>query len=95
MKAGDAVALAAEAKWGKEDSSPTSAQLDGLAASPVLTFTPERGLLRKQPASWRYEDTGRYAGKAAIELAQPGFTDTRTSTGPTGGPQPRRCRACS
>ena len=43
--------------------------LDGIADSPVLTFTPEHGLLRKQPASWRYEDTGRYAGEAAIELA--------------------------
>ena len=75
MKAGDAVAQAAEVKWSKEDSSPTSMPLDGIADSPVLTFTPARGLLRKQPASWRYEDAGRYAGKAAIELAQPGFTD--------------------
>ena len=50
--------------------------LNGLADSPVLTFTPERGLFfRKQPASWRYEDTGRYAGEAAIELPQPSFTD--------------------
>ena len=75
MKAGDEVALAAGLKWSKEDSSPTSMPLNGLADSPVLTFTPERGLFRKQPASWRYEDTGRYAGEAAIELAQPGFTD--------------------
>ena len=75
MKAGGAVAQAAAKKWGKEDSSPTSMPLDGIADSPVLTFTPERGLFRKQPASWRYEDTGRYAGEAAIELAQPGFTD--------------------
>ena len=75
MKAGGAVAQAATKKWGKGDSSPVSMPLDGIADSPVLTFTPERGLFRKQPASWRYEDTGRYAGEAAIELAQPGFTD--------------------
>ena len=75
MKAGGAVAQAAAKKWGKEDSSPTSMPLDGIADSPVLTFTPVRGLFRKQPASWRYEDAGRYAGEAAIELAQPGFTD--------------------
>ena len=75
MKAGGAVAQAAMKKWGKGDASPVSMPLDGLADSPVLTFTPERGLFRKQPASWRYEDTGRYAGEAAIELAQPGFTD--------------------
>ena len=67
MKAGDAVAQAA-LTWGKEDSSPTAMPLDGIADSPVLTFTPERGLLRKKPASWRYEDAGRYAGKAAIEI---------------------------
>ena len=75
IKAGDEVAMAASEKWRKEDSSPTSMPLNGLADSPVLTFTPERGLFRKQPASWRYEDTGRYAGEAAIELPQPSFTD--------------------
>ena len=69
MKAGDEVGLAAAKKWLMKDSSPTSMPLDGIADSPVLTFTPERGLFRKQPASWRYEDTGRYAGEAAIELA--------------------------
>ena len=67
MKAGGAVAQAA-LTWGKEDSSPASMPLDGIADSPVLTFTPEGGLLRKRPAIWRYEDTGRYAGKAAIEI---------------------------
>ena len=75
IKAGDVVARKAAAKWGGADSSPTSMPLDGIDGVPVLTFTPEHGLLRKKPASWRYEDAGRYAGEAAIELEQPGFTD--------------------
>ena len=75
IKAGDVVARKAAAKWGVADSSPTAMPLDGIDGVPVLTFTPVRGLFRKQPASWRYEDAGRYAGEAAIELEQPGFTD--------------------
>ena len=75
IKAGDVVARKAAAKWGVADSSPTAMPLDGIDGVPVLTFTPVRGLLRKKPASWRYEDAGRYAGEAAIELEQPGFTD--------------------
>ena len=67
IKAGDVVARKAAAKWGVADSSPTAMPLDGIDGVPVLTFTPVRGLLRKQPASWRYEDAGRYAGEAAIE----------------------------
>ena len=68
IKAGDVVARKAAAKWGVADSSPTAMPLDGIDGVPVLTFTPERGLLRRKPASWRYEDAGRYAGEAAIEL---------------------------
>ena len=75
IKAGDVVARKAEVTWGAADSSPTAMPLDGIAGSPVLTFTPEHGLLRKKPATWRYEDTGRYAGKAAIEIEQPDITD--------------------
>ena len=75
IKAGDVVARKAAAKWGVADSSPTAMPLDGIDGVPVLTFTPVRGLFRKQPASWRYEDAGRYAGEAAIEIEQPGFTD--------------------
>ena len=75
IKAGDVVARKAEVTWGAADSSPTAMPLDGIAGSPVLTFTPEHGLLRKKPATWRYEDAGRYAGKAAIEIEQPDITD--------------------
>ena len=75
IKAGDVVARKAEAKWGVADSSPTAMPLDGIDGVPVLTFTPVRGLFRKQPASWRYEDAGRYAGEAAIEIEQPDITD--------------------
>ena len=75
IKAGDVVARKAAAKWGVADSSPTAMPLDGIDGVPVLTFTPVRGLFRKQPASWRYEDAGRYAGEAAIEIEQPDITD--------------------
>ena len=75
IKAGDVVARKAAAKWGVADSSPTAMPLDGIDGVPVLTFTPVRGLFRKKPASWRYEDAGRYAGEAAIEIEQPDITD--------------------
>ena len=76
LKAGEAVAQAAEKRWERNDSASTSRPLHGIADSPVLTFTPERGsVLRKRPATWRYKDTGRYAGEAAIEIAQPDFAD--------------------
>ena len=75
IKAGDVVARKAAEKWGVADSSPTAMPLDGIDGVPVLTFTPVRGLFRKQPASWRYEDAGRYAGEAAIEIEQPDITD--------------------
>ena len=75
IKAGDVAARKAAEKWGVADSSPTAMPLDGIDGVPVLTFTPEHGLLRKKPASWRYEDAGRYAGKAAIEIEQPDITD--------------------
>ena len=63
LKAGDAVALAAEQKWGKEDSSPTAMPLNGIADSPVLTFTPERGLLRKQPRALALRGHGALCGQ--------------------------------
>ena len=72
LKAGEAVAQAAKERRDKNDSASTFRPLHGIADSPVLTFTPEkRGLLKTQPATWRYKDTRRYAGEKAIEIAQP------------------------
>ena len=74
LKAGHKVARDAAWKWEEGNAEPTSKPLPGIADSPVLTFLPQkRGLLKTQPARWRYEDKGRYAGKAAIEIAQTDF----------------------
>ena len=73
MAAGHELLEEALAKWGGGDNSPSSMPLEGLADNPVLTFEPEAGVFRKRPATWRYEDEGRYADDKAIRIPQTEF----------------------
>ena len=76
LEAGLAAEMRALAKWGAKpkDASPTARALEGIAGSPVLMFTPAEGgtWKKKRQAQWRYEDEGRYAGKAALKIEQAG-----------------------
>ena len=75
MKAGGAVAQAAAKKWGKEDSSPTSMPLDGIARQPGADVHAGARPVSEAARELALRGRGPLCGEAAIELAQPGFTD--------------------